>query len=47
MMNDLTNNSLIPKDQHGFVEFKSCVTNLLETIAVALFFRELSCIINT
>lgn len=32
MMSHLVNNNLISEQQHGFVQFKSCVTNLLVTV---------------
>ena len=32
MLNHLMTNNLIAKEQHGFVKFESCVTNLLETV---------------
>ncbi len=32
MMKHLIKNSLITKEQHGFINFKSCVTNLIETL---------------
>ena len=31
-MNHLTSNNLLSEEQHGFVNGKACVTNLLETI---------------